>query len=297
MEITTFDTLSAMRAVIAAPVAERRAVYRERLIEPLRAYWTTLVKRFAPQKADDESMAMNFLWQVDLDGDLSACAGALDQLEANNAWAKADEALRLAARTFEASGRSCSEEQMTGLLVLGNPHDPISKMGRGYSGAQVDGYVIVNIWPNEYNLPRIPSAIVHEFNHRVRLSVEPWTLATSVGQYIVLEGLAESFAQELYGVECIGPWVTSLSAEETERSKAIIGQALAVTGFDQIRNYIFGDAIAERQGRAGVGLPYCAGYTIGYQVVQAYLQYTGKSVVEATFIPFAEIITASAFFA
>lgn len=297
MEITTFDTLSAMRAVIAAPVAERRAVYRELLSEPLRAYWTPLVGRFAPQMADDENVAMHVLWQADLEGDLSNCAQALDLLEMHDAWTRADEALRQAARTFEASGRSCREEQMTGLLMLGNPHDPFLEMGRGYAGGQVDGYVAVSIWPNEYNLPRIPSAIVHEFNHRVRLGFEPWTLATSVGQYIVLEGLAESFAQELYGVKYVGPWVTGLSAEEMERSKAIIGQALDVTGFDNIRSYIFGDALSEQQGRAGVGLPYCAGYTIGYQVVQAYLQRTGKSVVETTFVPFAEIIADSAFFA
>ena len=192
MEITTFDTLSAMRAVIAAPVAERRAVYRERLLEPLHDSWATILSRFAPQMANDENMAMKILWGADLEGDLNDCAQALDYLEKFEAWSKADDALRLAAQTFEASGRSCSEEHMTGLLLLGNPHDPIfMEMGRGYAGGQVSGYVMVNIWPNEYNLPRIPSAVVHEFNHRVRLSIEPWTFTTSVGQYIVLEGLAE----------------------------------------------------------------------------------------------------------
>lgn len=297
MKTTTFDTLSAMRAVIAAPVAERRAVYRERLLEPLRDSWTTILSRFAPRGDNDETMAMNILWGADLEGDLSNCARALDRLEQFDAWSKADAALRLAAQTFEASGRSCSENAMTGLLLLGNPADPIfMEMGRGYAGGQVDGYVMVTIWPNEYNLPRIPSAVVHEFNHRVRLSYEPWTLATSVGQYIILEGLAESFAQELYGVEYVGPWVTGLNAEEVEHSKAIIGGALAVTGFDRLRGYIFGDALAEQYGLPRVGLPYCAGYTIGYQVVQAYLQRTGKSVVEATFVPYAEIIEDSAFF-
>jgi uncharacterized protein YjaZ len=298
MQITTYDTLSVLRAIIAAPVAERRAVYREQLIEPLHDYWHTTLSRFAPQMLDDETMIMKMIWETDLEGDLSEDARALDRLEQFDAWSKADAALRLAAQTFDAGGRSCREDHVTGLLLPGNRRDPIfMEKSRGYAGAQVPGYVVVTIWPNEYNLPRIPSAVVHEFNHRVRLSHEPWTPATSVGQYIVLEGLAESFAQELYGVEYIGPWVTSLSAEESARSKAIIGSALDVTGFDKLRSYIFGDEISAQQGREGLGLPYCAGYTIGYQLVQAYLAHTGRSATEATFVPYTEIIEMARFFA
>src|SRR6266702_3000603 len=102
---------------------------------------------------------------------------------------------------------------------------------------------------------RVPSAFVHEFHHRVRLTHEPWTLETSVGQYIVLEGLAELFAKALYGEEFVGPWVTSLNAEETERARTIIGRDINVTGFDKIRSYIFGDQIAIQSGLAPVGLP------------------------------------------
>ncbi|HEX7736614.1 MAG TPA: DUF2268 domain-containing putative Zn-dependent protease [Ktedonobacteraceae bacterium] len=298
METTTYDTLGAMRAVVDAPIGERSAIYRERLIEPLREYWSVALGRFAPQMLGDERMIMKMIWEADLGGELVEDRLALEMLERSEARQRADAALRLAARTFESHGRSCSEEHVTGLLTLGNRHDPIfMEMARGYAGAQVPGYAVVTIWPNDYNLPRIPAAMVHEFNHRVRLSYEPWTLATSVGQYIVLEGLAESFARELYGEECVGPWVTGLNAEEIERSRTIIGGALDVTGFDQIRGYIFGDAISQQQGRPGLGLPYCAGYSIGYQVVQSYLQRTGKSATAATFVPYAEIIAESGFFA
>jgi uncharacterized protein YjaZ len=298
MEIIIYDTLSAMRAVIAAPVPQRHAVYRERLIEPLRDYWTTTLGRFAPQMVDEEAMAMKMLWDVDLQADLSEHAQALSRLEQFDAWQQADAALHLAARTFEATGRSCAEEQIMGLLLLGNPHDRIfMELNRGYAGAQVPGYVVLPIWPNDYNLPRIPAALVHEFNHRVRLSYEPWTLATTVGQYIVMEGLAESFAAELYGPEYVGPWVSSLNAEETARSKTILGQALEVSGFDKIRAYIFGDETSKQWGGPALGLPHCAGYSIGYQVVQAYLRRTSQTATEATFVPSGEIIEVSGFFA
>lgn len=297
MKITVYDTLSAMRAVIAAPAPERRAVYRECLIEPLRDYWTTTLKRFAPQMIDDEAMTMKMLWDVDLEADLSEHLQALDCLEQFDAWKKADAALRLAARTFEATGRSCAEEQIMGILLLGNPHDRIfMELNRGYAGAQISGYVVLPIWPTDYNLPRIPAALVHEFNHRVRLTHEPWTFATTVGQYIVMEGLAESFAAELYGPEYVGPWVSSLNAEETARSKTILGQALEVSGFDKIRAYIFGDEMSKQWGAPALGLPHCAGYTIGYQVVQAYLRHTGKTATEATFVPYREIVEVSGFF-
>ena len=298
MTITLYDTLSAMRAVIVAPVPQRRAVYRERLIEPLRDYWMTTLKRFAPQMMDDEAMAMKVLWDVDLEADLSKHAQALDRLERFDAWKKADAALRLAARTFEAAGRSCAEEQIMGILLLGNQHDRIfMELNRGYAGAQIFGYVVLPIWPTDYNLPRIPAALVHEFNHRVRLSYEPWTSTTTVGQYIVMEGLAESFAAELYGPEYVGPWVSSLNAEETARSKTILSHALDVSGFDKIRAYIFGDETSRQWGAPALGLPHCAGYTIGYRLVQDYLRRTSQTATEATFVPSRAIIEASDFFA
>jgi uncharacterized protein YjaZ len=298
MEITMYDTLSAMRAIIAASGAERYEVYRQYLIEPLRDCWQTALSRFAPQMSSDERMAMKVLWDIDLASDLSMHAQALERLEQFNAWEKAEEALHLAADTFDAIAHDYAEEQITGLLLLGNPHDRIfMELNRGYAGAQVPGYVILPIWPNEYNLPRIPAALVHEFNHRVRLTYEPWTPATTVGQYIVLEGLAEAFAAELSGPEHIGPWTNGLSAEEIERATAIIGQALDVSGFDKIRAYIFGDEIAKQWGLPEMSLPHAAGYAIGFQVVQAYLRHSGKTAAEATFVPYREILERSMFFA
>ncbi len=298
MQITIYDTLSAMRAVIAAPTSERRTVYRERLIEPMRDFWSIALRWTGFQGTNEEAMAMKMIWDVDLEGDLSEHARALDRLEQADAWQRVDEALRLAARTFEAYGRSCAEEQMTGLLLLGNPHDRIfMELNRGYAGAQVPGYAILPIWPNDYNLPRIPAALVHEFNHRVRLTHEPWTPTTTVGQYIVLEGLAEAFAAELYGSEYLGPWTTGLNDEEMAHSKAIIGQALDVSGFMKIRSYIFGDETSKQWGAPPLGLPHAAGYAIGYQVVHAYLRRSGKTATEATFVPYQEIIEGSEFFA
>lgn len=45
-----------------------------------------------------------------------------------------------------------------------------------------------------------------------------------------------------------------------------------------------------------VGVPDFAGYAIGYRVVQQYLQRTGRSAVDATFLSSQEIIAESGFF-
>jgi uncharacterized protein YjaZ len=44
-------------------------------------------------------------------------------------------------------------------------------------------------------------------------------------------------------------------------------------------------------------MPTYGGYAIGYRVVQAYLKRTGSSVKEATFVPAAEIVAESGYFA
>src|SRR6516162_1989465 len=112
-------------------------------------------------------------------------------------------------------------EERAGPQVVAHLLLDLMELNRGYAGAQIFGYVVLPIWPTDYNLPRIPAAQVHDFNHRVRLTYEPWTLATMVGQYIVMESLTESFAAELYGPEYIGPWMGCLTNEETACSRSI----------------------------------------------------------------------------
>jgi uncharacterized protein YjaZ len=297
VEIVIHDTLTAMRSVLTRPVAERKDAYHAYIVEPLRDYWQPLVSRFAPHMANDDAMVMKLLWDVDLEADAANSLVALQRLEQANTWARSYDALQTAVHSFESAGRSCLVERVEAILTLGNPRDELfMQLNKGYVGAQCPGYVSILVWPTDYNLPRIPSALAHEFHHRVRLTHEPWTQHTSVGQYIVLEGLAESFAGALFGEEFVGPWVTSLNADEMAHSKEVIAEALDVTGFDQIRGYLFGDQLATRYGFPAVGLPYCAGYTIGYQVVQSYLRTSGKTIIDATFTPFAEIIEQSKFF-
>ncbi len=59
---------------------------------------------------------------------------------------------------------------------------------------------------------------------------------------------------------------------------------------DQITAYLYGDELAQLQGYFPVGLPYCAGYACGYDMIQYYLKKTGDSIVKATIRPAEEIL-------
>lgn len=158
---------------------------------------------------------------------------------------------------------------------------------RGYTGfGGVPGYVTtVYSEPNPYNLPRIKGTTVHELHHNVRFTLFPFNpMAATVGEYIVAEGLAESFSAELYGEDQVGFYVTDFDAAELAEARRVIGGALDVTGFNEVRGYIFGDVIAEHTGLPKAGVPNYAGYAIGYRVVRAYLNRTGKTVAEASAI-------------
>jgi uncharacterized protein YjaZ len=151
---------------------------------------------------------------------------------------------------------------------------------------------------DNYTLPRVGPAAVHELNHNVRFKIVPFLpMQATVADYIIAEGLAESFAAELFGHDLVGYMVTDFDEEEIATAKHVIGGALDVSGFNAVRSYIFGDTIAASSGRPEVGVPDFAGYAIGYRVVQHYLQRTGRSVVDATFLPSQEIIAESRFFA
>ncbi len=115
----------------------------------------------------------------------------------------------------------------------------------------------------------------------------------TLGQYMVAEGLAEAFAAELCGEEMLGHWATTLRGAELKALKPRFREALNEGDFNVVRGYIFGDSSTSDFGYAAQGIPDYAGYAVGYHTVQAYLERTGKSAAEATYVAWEEIIEVS----
>lgn len=282
------------REVINAPDAEtRERIFREKLVEPMQGALKQFMGMF---NTDLMGLVRNFNYLMP--EDLTSAPPSLVALEQADAWNTAAQALTNGAAHFEPYADRLTVRHFNGWIILTNPAkaDPQNK---GYAGWQWhDGTLMATIdTANDYTIPRVPAAIVHELNHIVRGNVFPWDMQkTSVADYIVLEGMAESFATQLYGENVLGWFAADQTEAELATAKTVIGGALDKTGFDVIRGYIFGDEIMAKWGAAPIGMPRYGGYAIGYRVVQAYLKRTGLSVEAATFKPTDEIIRESGFF-
>ncbi|CDQ40018.1 hypothetical protein BN990_02336 [Virgibacillus salexigens] len=160
----------------------------------------------------------------------------------------------------------------------------------------IPGYILIMIDPNEKNLPKLNACIAHEFHHNVLFHNTNWNFMTdiTVGRYLAIEGLAESFAASMFGEEHIGPWVTGVQGADLETARRIISKSLDVRGFMEVRKYIFGEhpMMPETQ---DFGMPFCGGYAVGYHAVQAYLRKPGISIEKATITDGDEIIKASGY--
>ena len=294
MHYTILDTEAIYRRLLAAPDAgSREQIFRAELVEPFGG----LVQAFG----GGDGLAMFGQWGMAPEqfgpGGHAAMAELLDALAAHDAWGQATQALADAQAAFAPFEARIPLGKVLFGLVVGKLWD--GPLQRGYTGfGGVPGYVMtVYSELNDYNLLRLKGTTAHELHHNVRFALFPFSMfSTTVGDYIIAEGLAEALAAELYGDDTVGFYVTEFDEAELAAARRVIGGALDVTGFNQVRGYIFGDVIAASMGLPKAGVPNYAGYAIGFRVVRQYLARTGSSVAEATFVPAAEIIARSGFF-
>lgn len=301
MKLETIDALAGLRAALEAPEEQRLDIFRERVMAPLRPFWEPFMGFIGAATAQDEGdPALNaartfgyYTPKLDVEQGLAA----LGRLEEARAWERCVAALEQAWTALRPEEHGLSIERVLFTFILGDPRVMNEQMG-GYTGfGGMPGMVMIAAWPTDFNLPRLPAATAHEVHHNIRFSFEPFLpQSTTVGQYIVAEGLAEAFAAELCGDEYLGPWANALSDAEIAMVRPRFAGALETSGFDQVRAWIFGDSVAEKQGLAKQGLPDFAGYTIGYRVAREYLRRTGKSAAEATYVPWREIVDGSGYF-
>jgi uncharacterized protein YjaZ len=282
--------------LLAAPdEADRQQLFLDLFVEP----WKPMMSMMPGAPAEDAPLAGARRWAWLLPDQTDAIASALARLEAADAWTVGAEALARAAARFAPFAGRLPMDSITGWLVLADPARS-NPLERGYTGAVdwTQPRILGQFWdPNDYNLPRLPALLAHEMHHLIRLRAFPWGPHTSVADYIIIEGTAEAFAASLFGVETVGYFITEFDPAELEAARRLIGNGLDRTGFDVIRSYIFGDALAERSGYAPLGgMPTYGGYAIGYYVVQAFLERTGQTIEAATFLPAREIVAASGFF-
>lgn len=285
MEIIIQDTLNLYKEMLNLPEGERREFFSSELIKPFNPMFEIMHMPRTP-----EAMGC-----IELFGRDSKMLEMLERLEKAGAWNNAKMTIEAAVERFEKACIPLPEKVVVGIF-LGNPE--YLAMVEGYTGmGSIPGYIQIMIDPNEKNLPKLNACIAHEFHHNVLFHNAKWNFMTevTVGKYLAVEGLAESFAASMFGEEYIGPWVTGVQGADLEIARKIISKSLDVKGFMEVRKYIYGKhpMMPETQ---DFGVPFCGGYAVGYHVIQAYLKKTGISIEKATIIDDDEIMKASGYF-
>lgn len=286
MKINILNTDKLYREMMALPDKERAGFFDEMFLEP---FAPMLRQTGMPRNA--EALAC-----LAITGSDRTANDMLNQLVTAKAWEEAKLALTNAAENLQNAGILVPEEITFGIF-LGDPEK--LAQSEGYTGAgSTPGYIIIMIAPNEKNLPKLNSCIAHEFHHNVLFYNSNWNFMNiTLSQYLAVEGMAESFASEIYGEEAVGPWVTSVVNEDLERSRKIIGKNMDVSGFMKVRNYIFGQN-PMIPGSEALGIHYCGGYAVGYHAIQEYMHKTGRAIAQTTkaFINGEDVVKQSGYF-
>lgn len=291
MEFKVLDLPTTYRGLLDAKTSEERAaIFQDEIVAPFEDVTKIMGRGMDALGA----LKMWGMWPEQYEGESREKMAALfDALTQADVWNRSVQAVYKACEAFTSRGHALPErETIFGLcMTQPNPYQPGAEAGYSGFGA-IPGSVMVVYWAaTEENLRCVEAVTAHEMHHNILANLLPPRMnmfQISVGDYMVMEGLAESFAAELCGTNTVGPWVNGFSDENMEKAMAAFRPALTVTGFDTLRKYMFGDA--------ELSVPQFSGYALGYKVAQAYLAKTGKSVVEATFVEPAALIAESGVF-
>ncbi|TPG67962.1 hypothetical protein EEL31_04890 [Brevibacillus laterosporus] len=270
---------------------EKENYFRYSMMKPFEKMCNTIN---VPLKANqpngyDVIMATRMLGYLDI-SDTEIGKIALENLKEIQALQTAYDTLNHCVDFIQKNNLNINADELKFGMYIADPKK--LELQKGYCGfGGIPGFIQVSIYPNSYNVPKIPAVIAHEFHHNIRFSYFAWDHGNvTVGDYLVIEGLAESFAKELYGEDLLGPWVTSFDKEDLKYSMEVIKDALNVKGFAEVSSYMFGDTIAREQGYQPVGLSPFAGYAVGYQAVQSFMKANNVGIGEATLLGAEEIL-------
>lgn len=296
MEFDVEDTLSIYERIAAEQSPEKkREIFKNELITP----YGGMLKLWGGMMGTDDPLKMLEGWAFVMPEAINEnTIEPFKKLEDRGAWDLSRKTLGEVQALFEGRWDQISLGHVqAGIFLLDKAK--MNPVDRGYTGfGGTPGYVMQLYGEaNDYNLSRIQAVLAHEIHHNIRLSLFPWRnpMELTVAEHVIMEGMAEAFATELYGDDKVGYYVTDVREEDIPNAKAVIKDALGVKGFNKTRLYLYGDRVAEYGGEKP-GLPYDAGFAIGYHAVKSYLKNTGKSIVEATFAPAMEIARDSKYF-
>lgn len=297
-EVKLVDSLSFYERCLHSQVDENS--FRYEIMQPFEEMWRYLSVPLVPKTPGgyDVVMTSEMLGIWTPRKEIELITSKVTPLKDTNIFSQYNQVINESVQLFNDIGYDIPVNEFRLNILLGDPENNILMASEGYSGfGGIPGYILLIVVPNAFNRTRLKSALAHEFNHNVRFTYEPFNHGdVSVEDYLVIEGLAEVFAETLYGVEQRGPWVQEYDQEELEYTIEVMKSGREARGFDQVSAYMYGDEVAREQGYQPVGLSRNAGYTIGYHLVKDYLKNTGETIAQATLTPSRMLVEESRIF-
>ncbi|PAK55718.1 DUF2268 domain-containing protein [Paenibacillus sp. 7541] len=293
MNIQTLRSDLIYQKVAQAPPEEKLELFRNEMLAPFMKQWQI---QQIPFKAEDPNgfdvITFNNMMHRSPDQITPRISAEIEMISSESFWLECEQAVKKSLHRFVEHDIHLPVSDYLFTIQLGNPDSRALTINEGYSGfGGIPGFIWATLLPNEYTIPRMKAALAHECNHNVRYQFIQWDHTVNLGELMVSEGLAESYATFLYGEEWLGPWVAKTDAETLNRRiKPVLREQLHVTGLDQCAPYLYGDEIAKLQNLQPVYMPYSAGYACGYYLIQYYLRVTGRTIYEATITPAAQIL-------
>ena len=290
MKLHLIESDSVYRELLTLPVDQRDALFKEKLLLPFK-------EKFAIQRISfDERIPFNVMtlmgYMHKMPKDLSEEDLQMINQFDKEFWETIKQAFNRSVESLTSKGISLKQQDYYVTALLGNEARPMMRINENYSGdGGIPGYIFLSLVPNEYTINRIASAMAHECNHNIRYQFVDWEMG-SLKEMIVAEGLAENFAEKMFGQENIGPWVTKNDLETLNTIiKPKLKDSLSINNMQAAMPYLYGDEITKMQGGNPVGLPYASGYTCGYHLIKYYLKKTRMSIEEATLKTADEILS------
>ena len=290
MKLHLIESDSVYRELLTLPVDQRDALFKEKLLLPFKEKFTIQQISFDERIPFNVMTLMGYMHKMpkDLSEEDLQMINQFDK----EFWETIKQAFNRSVESFTSTGISLKQQDYYVTALLGNEASPMMRINENYSGdGGIPGYIFLSLVPNEYTINRIASAMAHECNHNIRYQFVDWEMG-SLKEMIVAEGLAENFAEKMFGQENIGPWVTKNDLETLNTIiKPKLKDSLSINNMQEAMPYLYGDEITKMQGGNPVGLPYASGYTCGYHLIKYYLKKTGMSIEEATLKTADEILS------
>lgn len=147
------------------PEEERDDYFRCFLMEPFRDMWLTLHVPMKAREAGgyDVVVAAKMLGYLDVKETSVGQAGLLKLMELNISGI-AERTLLHCKQAMRQAGLQVKAERLHfGAFLADLEKLAYTKCYSGFGG--IPGYIQLMIYPNDYNVPRIPAIVAHEFHH------------------------------------------------------------------------------------------------------------------------------------